>query len=316
MIKDFLFFNHSWVPNSTYIFKCFEKCGYSCDYVDEKNITNFVMENEYRVVVLYLSIPWTLPYISYILDNYCKNSFIIQHDDTDNVHVQKYYNISPDLIMQRELTDDTINPYNCPVYPHHFPIPSMYDESLQSEEKEFDIMFLGTPSNPKRISFIDRIVDLSQDRLSHLRWFVRYQPTRNPAEYLYVINKSKIGLNYPGNSFDSWRTWELASAKVCTIQPKLRTNSIKKSHMPYDEYITIKDDHSDLEEKIVEQLENDKYKEIAQISYDAYNKSHTPEKCFEKYHDIVCKYAPIEKKSIVPYSALEIYKEWRKNPNT
>jgi hypothetical protein len=316
MIKDFLFFNHSWVPNSTYIFKCFEKCGYSCDYVDEKNILDFVINHEYKVVVLYLGIPWTVPIINNILENHCKNSFIIQHDDTDNEHVQQYYSVSPHLVMQREMTDNTCNPYDCPVYPHHFPIPSMYDETLQSQEKEFDVMFLGTPSNPRRQSFINRIVELSQTRLSNIKWFVRYQPIRNPSEYFYVINKTKIGLNYPGNSYDSWRTWELASAKVCTIQPELKVLSTSNFHMPYNEYIRIREDHSDLEEKIIQQLENDKYKEIAELSYDAYNKFHTPEKCFEKYHDIICKYAPIKRRDIVSHSALEVYEEWRKNPNT
>jgi hypothetical protein len=314
MIKDFLFFNHSWVPNSSYIFKCFEKCGYTCDFVDERNIIDFVVENEYKVVVLYLSIGWTVPIINDILEKYCKNSFIIQHDDTDNEHVQRYYNRSPDLIMQRELTSDTVNPYNCPIYPNHFAIPSVYDEKLQSENKQFDVIFLGTPSNPRRQSFINRIVDLSQNKLSHLRWFIRYQPVRTPQEYLYVVNKTKIGLNYPGNSYDSWRIWELASAKVCTIQPELKLHSVKSDFMPYDEYICINIDHSDLEEKIIYQLENDRYKDIAQKSYDAYYQNHTPEKCFEKYHEIVCKYAPISPKNIVPYSANEIYEEYRKNP--
>lgn len=314
MIKDFLFFDHSWVPNSKYIFRCFEKCGYSCDYVDETNIRDFVVENEYRVVVLYLSIGWTVPIINDIVQKYCKNSFIIQHDDTDNEHVQRYYGFSPNLIMQRELTDNTVNPYDCPIYPHHFPIHSVYDEVLQRQEKQFDVMFMGTPSNPRRQSFINKIIDLSENKLSHLRWFIRYQPARTPYEYLYVVNKTKIGVNYPGNSYDSWRIWELASAKVCTIQPELQMNSIKKDHMPYDEYIRIQMDHSDLEEKILEQLENDTYKEIAERSFIEYNKNHTPEKCFEKYHDIVCQYAPITPRKVIPYSAFDVYDEYRRNP--
>jgi hypothetical protein len=314
MIKDFLFFNHSWVPNSSYIFKSFEKCGYSCDFVDEKNITNFVMEHEYRVVVLYLSIDWTIPYINNILEKYCKNSFIVQHDDTDSEHVQKFYSKEPHLIMQRELTDDTINPYNCPIYPNHFAIPSVYDKQLQSGDKQFDVIFMGTPSNPRRQSFIKKIINLSQNSLSHLRWFIRYQPQRTPYEYLYVVNKSKIGLNYPGNSYDSWRIWELASAKVCTIQPELKLSSVNKHHMPYNEYVRINDDHSDLEEKIIEQLENDRYKEIAQKSYEDYNLNHSPEKCFEKYHEIICKYSLIKPKKIIPYCAQEIYEDYRKNP--
>ena len=195
MIKDFLFFNHSWVPNSTYIFKCFEKCGYTCDYIDEKNIKDFVIKDEYRVVVLYLGIPWTLPYIHNILEKHCKNSFIIQHDDTDYERVQKYYEVIPNLIMHREVTDNTTNPYDCPLYPNHFAIPSMYNEELQSTEKEFDVMFLGTPTNLRRENFIKRVINLSEGKLSHLKWYVRYSPVRTPGEYMHVINKTKIGLS-------------------------------------------------------------------------------------------------------------------------
>jgi hypothetical protein len=61
--------------------------------------------------------------------------------------------------------------------------------------------------------------------------------------------------------------------------------------MPFNEYVEIRDDFQDLEDKIVETLKNDRYKEIAQSSYDAYNLRHNPDKCFEKYFEVIKKHA-------------------------
>tara|TARA_Y100000389_G_C17457466_1_gene519160 strand:- start:196 stop:1149 length:954 start_codon:yes stop_codon:yes gene_type:complete len=313
-MKDFLFFNHSWVANSSYIFKSFEQCGYTCDYVTEKNINEFELKSKYRIVIVYLhSHPWVNIVNQLLNHKLLQDSFVVQHDDTDFEHVQRYYSREPDLIMQRELTSDTINCYNSHVYPHHFPVASIYDEDLQKQDKEFDVMFMGTPSNPRRESFIRKIIELSENKLSHLKWFIRYQPSRTPEDFIYVANKSKIGLNYPGNSWDSLRIWELASSKICTIQPKLKMNSVKKSHMPYDEYVVFDMNLSDLEETIVDQLDNEKYKIMAEKSFTAFNERHSAEKCFEKYHEIVSKHAPITTKKVIPYSPNCIFGEWRKS---
>ena len=118
-MKDFLFLNYDWVPNSTYLFKCFEACGYECDYVNEQTLQNFVPRYKYRVVVAYLHEPWQLPLINHLRHTYLSNSYWVQHDDTDEEHVQQWFDTAPDLIIQREVTARTVNPYNKPLYPHH-----------------------------------------------------------------------------------------------------------------------------------------------------------------------------------------------------
>jgi spore maturation protein CgeB len=55
--------------------------------------------------------------------------------------------------------------------------------------------------------------------------------------------------------------------------------------MPFNEYCVIKDDFSDLEEKIKYLINDDKYKEYAKSGYDSYNERHNPEKCFEYYYN-------------------------------
>jgi hypothetical protein len=307
-MKDFLFFNYNWVANSSYIFKSFENCGYSCDFVTENDLMSFEPTNKYRVVVVYLHESWMLPKINFLINNFFADAYVIQHDDTDEEHIQSWLEVAPKLVMQRELTKNSILPEHyrdSVVLPHHFPIQSIYDESLQ--EKEFDLCFIGTPSNPRRQKFIDKLVELSNTTLSHLRWFIRYGSYKDPQEFRYIVNKTKIGLNFPGNSYDSWRNWEYSSAKVCIIQPKLKVLSVDESHMPFNEYVTINDDLSNLEETILEYLENDKYRIIANDAFNSYNTNHTPEKCFEKYCDIVIKATGLDRLDIIPLSALTFF---------
>lgn len=301
-IKDFLFFNYNWVVNSTYIFESFRKMGHEIDIIGEEQIRDFSPDCKYKNVVLYLHEGWSIPFTNTIIDNYCQDSFLIQHDDTDFEQLQKWSNRKPDLFMQREYTNDTdlssvyygygtngIKIETTPVEPFHFPIPSMYDEKLQ--EKKWDICFLGRPTNHRRQIFIDKINELSSGSLSHLKWYVKYEYVQTPELYREVINGSKIGLNFPGNSYDSWRNWELASAKSAIIQPKLKVKSCHEGYMPFDEYIQLSEDFSDLEEKILYVLENDRWREIGNKAFNEYNKNHTPEKCFEYYYKTVMKYA-------------------------
>jgi len=169
MEKDFLFFNYSWVENSTFYFSQFSKMGHDIDIIDETNIRDFVPKYKYKNIVLYLHENWTFPITNYIIDNFGKESFLIQHDDTDNEQLQRWSNRKPDLFMQREYTNNTIlNSYGgtidsigpriemdkTPIEPFHFPINSMYDESLQ--EKKWDVCFMGRPTNTRRESFINK----------------------------------------------------------------------------------------------------------------------------------------------------------------
>jgi hypothetical protein len=150
---------------------------------------------------------------------------------------------------------------------------------------------LGRPTNHRRQLFINKINELANGKLSHLKWFIKYEYVQTPELYKEIINGSKIGLNSPGNSYDSWRNWELASAKSCIIQPKLKVKSCNEDYMPFSDYIELSEDYSDLEEKILYALDNDRYKDIAQSAYDNYNNNHTPDQCFEYYYETVMKYA-------------------------
>lgn len=296
-MKDFLFFNYSWVFNSTYIFKSFENSGYSCDFVDEDTLRSFVPYCQYKVIVLYLHEPWSIPITSQLIDQYFSNSFLIQHDDTDFEHVQVWGNRRPNLIMQREYTNNTTSPYpGVPIYPHHFPIPSLYREEFQ--DKIYDVSFLGAPTNHRREFFVRKIKELAGDSLRNLNWFIKYDNNRNHDEFIEILNKTKIALNYPGNSYDAHRIWEAASAKCCIIQPQLPLKSIQKEHMFFDDYIKIDMNCSDLSEKILYALENDNYKSWANRAFNSYNELHNPKKCFEKYLSIVLNNCPFLDKRI------------------
>jgi hypothetical protein len=315
-MKDFLFFNYDWVANSTYLFKSFDASGYTCDFVNEQQLQSFIPTSEYRVVVAYLHEPWQIPIINRLMSEYFTKSFFVQHDDTDEEHVQHWFAREPDLIMQRELTANSRNPYTCPTYPQHFPIPSIH---RPNSEKQLDVVFMGTPTNPGRVKFVEKLVQLSTGALKHLKWGLQYSKERakgrNPELFIRAANSTRIGLNYPGNSKDQWRTWELASAGCAILMPESPLLSIRPEHQPFDEYVRFNADLSDLEEKIVWLLAENRWEIWGQKAKQSYELFHTPEKCFEHYHEYIMKHVPVKKRDIVPHSAEKYFEAWRMNPN-
>jgi hypothetical protein len=294
-MKDFLFFNYSWVPNSTFIFKSFEKLGYSCDFVDEANLVTFVPKDKYRAVFLYLHEGWTIPITNYLINNYFQDSVLIQHDDTDFEDIQHWSDRKPDIVMHREYTDQTKNPRDCVVYPMHFPIPSRFNSQLN--HKDIDICFIGGMTNARRAPFIDKIVNLASGSMNDLRWYISTAPQppggQPSIEYIEAINRSKIGLHYFGNSYDSWRIWELASTKTAIVMPQMRNKSVSDSAMPFKDYCVIRDDFQDVEEKLRYMLDEKRYEVLAQKSFDDYNINHIPEKCFEYYFNAIKKHVDL-----------------------
>jgi len=289
-MKDFLFFNYSWVKNSTLIFEKFKEKGHTIDIIDERSISTFIPEFKYKNVVLYLHEPWTIPITNNLIDTYFKDSFLIQHDDTDFEQIQKWTEREPDLFMQRELTNDTIINTKSPVFPFHFPIESIYDEKYQN--KDIDISFIGTMTNQRRIPFINHINNLSKTTLKDLNWYIDFKPgdTRTPELFKEITNRSKIGLHFYGNSYDSIRIWEILSTKTALLMPKMKNLSITNNFMPFNEYCTFKENLSDLESKIKFLISNDNYKNYSELGYKSYNENHTPEKCFEYYYDKIIKH--------------------------
>jgi hypothetical protein len=210
----------------------------------------------------------------------------------------------PDLVMHREYTKNTKNPRGCSIGTFHFPIDSWFDPSVK--EKEYDVCFLGNMTNPRRVRFADKLMELMNGKLSHLKWKVNIDPHVNTSSELYsinkflpqgestqsIINKTKIGLNDFGNSYEQWRTWEYASTGIAILSPKMRTKCVNElEFMPFSEYLSFSDDYSDLSDKIQYLLENDRYKEYGMASKSAYYNRHTPEHCFDCYYSQVMKYA-------------------------
>lgn len=293
-MKDFLFFNYSWVRNSTILFDKFQSIkGHSIDVVDETNIRDFRPSCKYKNVVLYLHEGWTIPITNNIINDHCKDSVLIQHDTTDFEDVQVWSSRKPDMVMQRELTNQTKNVWNCPVEPFHFGIESIYDN--EKYERDIDVSLMATMTNPRRAPFVRHVVELAKGSLSHLKWHLEVSPinTRTPEKYREVCNRSKIGLHYFGNSYDSIRIWELASCKAAIIMPKMRNLSVSKSEVPFEQYMHINDDFSDLEEKITFLLEEDRYVKQAEKCFEDYQNNHCPEKYFESYYAKIMKYARV-----------------------
>ena len=77
--------------------------------------------------------------------------------------------------------------------------------------------------------------------------------------------------------------------------PWMRNKSVSDGYMPFKHYCAIRDDFSDLEEKILYLLEQNRYKELAQKSFCDYNTNHTPEKCFEYYYNKLAEHGIVER---------------------
>jgi hypothetical protein len=302
-MKDILFLNYHWVPNSTYIFKSLENTGYTCDFIGEEEIKSFVPDCEYKVVFAYLHGPSEIPIINNLLETSLKNSFFIQHDDTDSENINQWFSRSPDLIMHRELTQNTNRYYNCPIYPMHFPIPSVND--MLNREKDIDVCFIGAPTNIRRNYFVEKLVEVQKQL--NINWAVKYSHERNIPQTMDILNRSKIVINYPGNSYDSWRIWEAASAGAALLQPKLPLDSTSKDHMFFEEYVEYNLDCSDLKEKIEWLLDENRWMEWGHRSLNAYENYHSPENCFIQYYNNIIRHAPLERKLPVSLNAIDFY---------
>jgi hypothetical protein len=300
MKKDFLFFNYSYVKNSTFFFKSFEKKGHNIDIVDEntlnrfcENIHNNGPEHTYKNVVLYLHENQTIPLTNYLIDNYFSEATLIQHDDTDLENVQIWSNKQPRLIMQREQNEGTANPWKgSRVMPHHFPIlleDAQDNEAKSTDDRPYDVVFMANRTNPRRNPFIDKVLELSQSSLKHLNWAIdvdgfKYSGTPS-SSFKHIGNRSKIGLHYFGNSYDAWRIWELAAMKAAIVMPRFRNLSASGKHYaPFKDYCEIRDDFSDLEEKILFLLKEDNFKKTATRAYNNFIENHEADAYFNKYY--------------------------------
>jgi hypothetical protein len=185
----------------------------------------------------------------------------------------------------------------------HFPIPSVND--YEYREKDIDVCFIGAPTNQRRNYFVDKLLEI-QPQLN-INWAIKYSHERNIPQTLDILNRSKIVLNYPGNSYDSWRIWEAASAGAAILQPKLPLYSTSKDYMFFDEYVEYNLDCSNLKDKILWLLEDQRWKEWGDRSLVAYDSFHQPEDCFRYYYNNIVKHAPIEVKDPNPVDPFEIF---------
>ena len=308
-MKDFLFIYFSHLPGPEYFFRSIENSGYSCDFITEKTVESFIPSCEYKVVICYLHEHNLPTHVNRILHHpHLSKTFMVQHDDTDFSNVMPYYSRQPKLVFQRELTPNSGSPFQTVAIPMHFAFPSIYDPTIQY--KDIDVSFVGMQTNPRRKPFIDHINNLAKNDLKHLNWAIDNSHHRNHNEFVKIANRSKICLHFPGNSTDSIRIWELASAKTCLMMPPNNLLSLSDQAMPLKNYVQYSIDLHDLKDVLVHYLSEDRYAGVAQKLFEEYNEFHTPRKCFEFYFQQLLKYAPIEKRMCNPLQSYDIYKKF------
>jgi len=292
IVKDFLFLNYSFVWGSSTYFKYFAEKGHSVDIANERTYLSYLANPNvsYKNIVVYLHESSQLAAINDYVDRH-PGSFLIQHDDTDSEQILHWTRREPDLYMRREQTRDTRRTTPSPMYPFHFPMNSIAVPS----EKVYDVCFVGTMTSQRRMAFAQKLKKLSEGSLRHLRWYIDVKdypgwvPGYASEGFASAANKSKIGLHYFGNSYDATRIWEVLSCDTALLMPALRC-VIPEQPLALDAYEQMADDFSDLEEKILGLLENDRWKEVAKRGLEEYNAYHTREKCCEYYYATVMRH--------------------------
>lgn len=293
MKKDFLFLTASEEIGGGYsirMSKEFDKLGYDIDIFQDNNL-NVDTNIDYKVVFTY--IPESSPRnisntVNRLLGRY-RDSFIVYYDNSDHSNFKRFFNSRlPDLILKREFVKTSVKVYeNIPTYPiYFFGTKDIYNEELNNN-KIYDVCFLGNMTHERRLLFANKINDLSNNSLSHLKWKLdikqhgqdsgkNFSGWNRTEDFNSILNQSKVCLNYYGNAYDSTRTWEILSAAGCMVAPPFIHMSYED--MNFDNYIEFKEDCSDLEEKILYALENNRYSDYGKKSREEYLNKHTIEK--------------------------------------
>jgi hypothetical protein len=76
--------------------------------------------------------------------------------------------------------------------------------------------------------------------------------------------------------------------------PKMRSFSVTDKFIPLDNYTIFNDDFSDIEEKILWLLENDRWKEFGNNGHNEYNQKHNIKNCCETYYNQMIKYCNLD----------------------
>lgn len=295
--KDFVFFNVSWVWSSSRYFQYFKDKGHSVDIVTEEECQEFCEKDEYNYKNIVVYIPWEshLQFIRPFIQRH-PESYLVQHDDGDEYEIQYWFHQKhPNLIMKREYLDKTVLNTPAIVYPMHFPMYSIWDP-VKYAEKKYDVAFVCGITNHKRTALIEKLKELNQGRLSHLKMFFDThgcQVTGNASEmFRDVYNSTKIGIHYFGNSLDSTRIWEILSCQTALLMPKFQNKITEAHYMPFDHssYEILADDFSDIEQKILGLLENDRWKEVAERGQKEFLANQNHDTCCEYYYNCITRH--------------------------
>ena len=171
---------------------------------------------------------------------------------------------------------------------------SIYEE----KEKEYDLCFVGAMTHPRRQRFLEHFNKLREGPLKHLKCFLDFNgypgwvPGYASNIFKDAANKSKIGLHYYGNSYDATRIWEILSCNTALLMPPIKS-PVRDMPLDKEAYVCFKEDYSDLEEKILYLLKDDKWKEIASKGQQEFE-NHKLERCCEYYYQTVIRHCNLK----------------------
>ncbi len=243
--------------------------GYTVDRVDETNIADFTYSDNYR----YLLMCWHSENTHYrFINNLVKSKYrsipIVLYDDTDWNHKTMKFAQKPFMVFKRELNDKTRKIHRVPYYQMSKIVRDNYRPEI---EKIYDVSFVGTITSGSRVALFEKL-----RRIKRENWFIhetKHAYDMPYDEYIKIINRSKIGISYFGNGYDTIRYWEIVGCKTALLSPKVPLDI--PDDLTEEEAVFFREDMSDLEEKIDYLLEEDRWVAFAENGYQAFIARHS-----------------------------------------
>ena len=84
--------------------------------------------------------------------------------------------------------------------------------------------------------------------------------------------------------------------------------NLKHRHDNFDEYVEYNMDCSDLKDKIVWLLDEERWREWGSRSLNSYENYHTPKDCFIQYYNNIIRHVPLQRLTPIPVDPFEIFK--------
>jgi hypothetical protein len=264
IMRDFLAF-HGYASNREFrlVIEEIRKKGYSVDRVDETTVRSFPYAAGYKFILLCWHdalMHWS--WIERVVRRY-PDAVLVQYDDTDwSDHIMGAGNLRPRRVFKREANARLKSKLPC------HPFPKTAPDLFEQKTRDIPVSCIMSPTNPRRADLMRHL-----ESLRGQGWVLSLDPVPH-AQYVDILNRSKIAISFHGNGYDTIRFWEILSSGAALLTPRipLLIPALDEAGLVY-----YKEDFSDLGTLIRQLLDNDCWQAVGERGRQSYLVNHTPE---------------------------------------